>query len=177
MDGPAADRDERWVLLRSHYGFDAFDCQPGIEGAHEKGGVEGDVGRFRRSHLSPTPVVDTLAELNEQIQVWDRADEHRRIGNRIHTVGQDYALDRAALAPLRADRFDTGLSLTPRVGRSSLVRVRMASYSVPARLIHRQVRVSLRASEVVVFDGRRAEVARHPRVVGLHGQASTWITT
>lgn len=46
----------------------------------------------------------------------------------------------------------------------------MASYSVPARLVHRQVRVSLRASEVVVFDGR-AEVARHPRVVARHGQS------
>lgn len=46
----------------------------------------------------------------------------------------------------------------------------MASYSVPARLVHRQVRVSLRASEVVVFDGR-TEVARHPRVVARHGQS------
>ena len=47
--------NQRWVLFRSHYGFDAFYCQPGIEGAHEKGGVEGDVGRFRRTHLSPMP--------------------------------------------------------------------------------------------------------------------------
>lgn len=53
--------------------------------------------------------------------------------------------------------------------RSSLVRVWMASYSVPARFIHRQVRVSLRASAVVIFDGR-TEVARHPRVVAVHGQ-------
>ncbi len=162
--------NDRWVLFRSFYGFDAFYCQPGIEGAHEKGGVEGEVGRFRRCHLSPMPVVDTLAELNERIQVWDRADEHRRVGNRIRTVEQDYALDRAALAPLPTDRFDTGLSLMPRVDRSSLVRVRMASYSVPARFIHRQVRVSLRASEVIVFDGR-TEIARHPRVVAVHGQS------
>ena len=162
--------NERWVLFRSHYGFDAFYCQPGIEGAHEKGGVEGDVGRFRRTHLSPMPVVESLAELNEKIRTWDRADEHRRVGNRIRTVEQDYALDQAALAPLPIERFDPGLTLTPRVDRSSLVRVRMASYSVPARLVHRQVRVSLRASEVVVFDGR-TEVARHPRVVARHGQS------
>ncbi len=36
---------ERWVLFRSHYGFDAFYCKPGVEGAHEKGGVEGEGGR------------------------------------------------------------------------------------------------------------------------------------
>jgi hypothetical protein len=42
------DRDEsqRWVAFRSHYGFDAFYCQPGVEGAHEKGGVEGEVAGF-----------------------------------------------------------------------------------------------------------------------------------
>jgi hypothetical protein len=33
--------NERFVTLRSHYGFDSFYCRPGIEGSHEKGGVEG----------------------------------------------------------------------------------------------------------------------------------------
>ncbi len=37
---------------------------PGIEGAHEKGGVEGEGGRFRRNHLVPMPEVDSLDELN-----------------------------------------------------------------------------------------------------------------
>ena len=35
---------ERFVSLRSHFGYDAFYCQPGQRGAHEKGGVEGDRG-------------------------------------------------------------------------------------------------------------------------------------
>jgi hypothetical protein len=34
--------NERFILLRSHYGFDSFFCQPGKQGAHEKGGVEGE---------------------------------------------------------------------------------------------------------------------------------------
>ena len=46
---------ERFVALRSHYGFDSFFCRPGIVGAHEKGGVEGEIGRFRRRHLVPDP--------------------------------------------------------------------------------------------------------------------------
>lgn len=45
----------RWVTFRSHYGFDSFYCHPGVEGAHEKGGVEGEGGRFRRNHLVPVP--------------------------------------------------------------------------------------------------------------------------
>lgn len=116
------------------------------------------------------PVVDSLAQLNAQIRGWDRADETRRISDRIRTVGQDFAIEQPLLAPVTAERFEPGLSLTPRVNRSSLVRVRMASYSVPARFIGRPVRVSLRASEVIIFDGR-TEIARHARVIALHGQS------
>ena len=59
---------ERWMAFRSHYGFDAFYCQPGAEGAHEKGGVEGEGGRFRRTHCVPMPVVDSIDELNELLE-------------------------------------------------------------------------------------------------------------
>ena len=168
--GRRREENRRWVLFRSHYGFDAFYCEPGIVGAHEKGGVEGEVGRFRRNHLSPMPVIDSLAQLNERIREWDLADDRRRISTRIRTVGQDFAVERPLLAALPAERFDPGLSLTPRVDRSSLISVRMAKYSVPSRLIGRQVRVSLRASELLVFDGR-AVVARHPRVVSRSGES------
>jgi len=46
---------ERWTAFRSHYGLEAFYCQPGFQGAHEKGGVEGQIGWFRRNHLVPVP--------------------------------------------------------------------------------------------------------------------------
>ena len=159
-EGRGRVENDRWVLFRSHYGFDPFYCIPGIDGAHEKGGVEGDVGRFRRTWLSPMPVTDSLDELNTRLSSWDARDEHRRITGKTSTVAADFAADRAALAPLPADWFDPGLVLHPRVDRSSMITVRMARYSVPARLIGRQVRVTLRASELVVFDGRIAG-ARH----------------
>ncbi len=54
---------ERFIALRSHYGFDSFFCIPGKDGAHEKGGVEGEVGRFRRN-LVPVPRVESMEELN-----------------------------------------------------------------------------------------------------------------
>lgn len=66
--------------------------------------------------------------------------------------------------------FDPGQVLHPRVDRSAMVTVRMAKYSVPARLIGRRVRVSLRASELVVFDGRTV-VASHARVVTKGGDS------
>ena len=157
------DENERWVLFRSHYGFDAFYCQPGIDGAHEKGGVEGEVGWFRRNHLTPMPEVATLDELNDKIRAWEHDDNTRRITGHANTIGQDHHAELPHLAPLPADDFDPGLILHPRVDRSALITVRMVKYSVPAHLIGQRVRVSLRASCVVVFEGRTI-VATHPRL-------------
>ena len=55
---------DRFIALRSHYLFSSQFTTPGLEGAHEKGGVEGEVGRYRRNHLVPVPEVADLAELN-----------------------------------------------------------------------------------------------------------------
>ena len=152
----------RWVTFRSHHGFDAFYCNPGVEGAHEKGGVEGEGGRFRRNHLVPVPAVATMAELNERLVGYDLADEHRRIGNRTLSIGTQFAAEAGLLRPLPAETFETGLSLTPRVDRYAQVTVRQCHYSVPARLIGHRVRVVLRASELLLFEGRH-QVARHER--------------
>ncbi|MEV7574480.1 IS21 family transposase [Pseudarthrobacter sp. NPDC089323] len=162
--------NDRWVLFRSFYGFDAFYCQPGIAGAHEKGGVEGEVGWFRRNRLTPMPVTRSLEELNDRIRSREVEDDQRRIDGRIRTIGQDFATEHPFLAPLPAEEFDPGLVLNPRVDRSSMITVRMVKYSVPARFIGRRVRVSLRASEVVVFDGR-AVAARHQRIIAKGGQS------
>ena len=55
---------DRFVAMRSHYLFDSIFTTPGIAGAHEKGGVEGEVGRLRRNHLVPVPEVGSIAQLN-----------------------------------------------------------------------------------------------------------------
>ncbi len=156
---------DRWIAFRSHFDVDAFYCQPGIQGAHEKGGVEGDIGRFRRQHLVPVPEVSSIAELNELIDGYDITDDARRIGARVHTVGEAFAQEKTLLKPLPVEPVETGLWLTPRVDRYGQVTVRSNRYSVPVRLIGRQVRVLLNASDMVVYDGR-SEVARHERLLG-----------
>jgi hypothetical protein len=55
------------AALRSHYLYGSRFTRVGKEGAHEKGGVEGDVDRFRRTYLVPVPEVGSLAELNDLI--------------------------------------------------------------------------------------------------------------
>ncbi|MGH3716131.1 MAG: IS21 family transposase [Micromonosporaceae bacterium] len=162
--GRTRTESDRWVLFRSHMRFEAFYCMPGIEGAHEKGGVEGEVGRFRRNHLVPVPEVANLAELNERLEAIDAAEDDRRLEDRVRTIGQDFGVEQPLLAPLPAEPFEAGRLLTPKVDRYGRVTVRQSHYSVPARFIGRSVRVFLRASEVIVFDGR-TEIARHERSV------------
>jgi hypothetical protein len=84
---------ERFIALRSHYGYDSFFCLPGKEGAHEKGGVEGEIGRFRRRHLVPVPDVASLAELNALIAAADLADDSRVITGRPVTIGAAFAAE------------------------------------------------------------------------------------
>lgn len=55
LKGRDRQESERFTALRSTYGFDSFFCIPGQRGAHEKGGVEGEIGRFRRQSPSPSP--------------------------------------------------------------------------------------------------------------------------
>ncbi|MEV4927795.1 IS21 family transposase [Streptomyces roseoverticillatus] len=154
---------DRWTAFRSHWGIEPFYCRPGIEGAHEKGGVEGQIGYFRRNHLVPLPEVASLAELNAMVDEWDLADEARRLRSRTRTVGEYFAQEQHLLGPLPLEPFETGRWFTPRVDRFSQIHVRGNAYSVPVRFIGHQLRVLLNANDLVVFDGRH-EVTRHERL-------------
>jgi transposase len=156
---------ERFVALRSHYGFESFFCQPGLKGAHEKGGVEGEIGRFRRRHLVPVPKAATLAGLNEHIAVADVADDARVVTGRPITIGAAFAAEREALMALPVEGFDPARLLTARVDKRSRICVRQCYYSVPARYVARRLVVRLSAQAVQVFDGPK-RVAAHERAFG-----------
>jgi len=156
---------ERFIAMRSHYGFDSFFCRPGLVGAHEKGGVEGEIGRFRRRHLVPVPVVASLAELNELIAAADAADDARVITGRPVTVGAAFAAELASLNPLPGEAFDPARLLQARVDNRARVSVRQCYYSVPERFAGRRLPVRLSARTVEILDGATV-VATHQRAVG-----------
>jgi transposase len=152
----------RFVAMRSHYGYDSFFCAPGKEGAHEKGGVEGEIGRFRRRHLTPIPHVGSLQALNAALAAADARDDARRIAGRAETVGQAAAQELPLLRPLPADRFDVALRLSCRVDAKARICIRQSYYSVPARYAGRRLEVRLGATMITVYDGSMI-VAEHPR--------------
>lgn len=155
------------ALDRRSLAAELADRPPDRTGA-EKGGVEGDIGWFRRNHLVPIPEVDSIEELNAMVDAWDRSADDRRISSRAHTIGEHFAAEQPLLAFLPVEEFETGRWFTPRVDRFAQVSVRMNKYSVPARYVGRQVRVLLHASELVVYDGQTV-VARHERLMTKSG--------
>jgi transposase len=165
LKGRDRDEAERFVALRSTYGFESFFCQPGVKGAHEKGGVEGEIGRFRRRHLVPVPKVATLNDLNDLIAAADQLDDSRVITGRPVTVGAAFTAERAALMALPAEPFDPARLLQARVDNRARISVRQNFYSVPARYVARRLDVRLTARTLEVFDGPR-QVAVHQRAFG-----------
>lgn len=159
---------DRFVALRSHYLFASEFCQSGIEGAHEKGGVEGGVGRFRRTHLVPVPVVEDYKALNRRVLDACALDDMRRIDGRQSTILEDWARERPVLLDLPSEPFSTADVKTAGVDTKGCVCVRTNRYSVPIRLAQRRVEYRLHAREIeLVHEGR--VVARHPRLQGRHG--------
>lgn len=154
-----------FIAMRSHYMFDSFFCIPGQDGAHEKGGVENEVGRFRRNHLVPVPEFDSIAELNEFMAACDARDDARRIEGRAATVGVMAAEELPTLRPLPVQGpFDAATVLQVRVDAKARVCVRQAYYSVPARFAGRRAQVRLGARTVtVLIEGRK--VAEHVRAI------------
>lgn len=147
------DENERWVLFRSHYGRRVL-----LPARHRRRPRE----RRRRGRgrmVPPQPPHPHArsrhpGRTQRQDPRLGADDNTRRITGHANTIGQDHHAELPHLAPLPADDFDPGLILHPRVDRSALITVRMVKYSVPAHLIGQRVRVSPRASCVVVFEGR-----------------------
>jgi transposase len=164
LAGRSRTETARWLSFRAHYGFEAFYCQPGPEGAHEKGGIEGEIGRFRRRWFVPVPKVASLAELNARLAEADAAEDARHVAGRPATVGEDFAAERGLLLPLPSEPFATAAAAWPRVDRYARISVGKCRYSVPARLIGSRIRVMLSANELRAFDGP-ALAAAHPRLI------------
>ncbi len=160
---------DRFVALRSHYLFGSQFTTPGPDGAHEKGGVEGEVGRLRRNHLVPVPEPADLAALNAILLAACEADLARRIDGRTGTVGEALAIERPLLLALPAEPFDASEAATPRVDQKSLVTIRQNRYSVPVALAGLKVSARVGAREITISHGGRV-VARHER---LHGKFAT----
>ena len=156
---------ERFIALRTHYGFDSSYCEPGEEGAHEKGGIEGEVGRQRRRFFVPIPKVKSLADLNRAPRGGRPARSrppHRRppADRRRDGRGRPGGTAAAARGPLRLRRGSPRSGSTARPGSASA----SPSTRCPARYAGRQLTARIGGTRIEVADGGTV-VASHERSV------------
>src|SRR5271157_6599176 len=121
----------RFMAFRSHWRFAAEFCNPG-EG-HEKGGIEGEGGYFRRNHLVPVPCVADLDALNALLLSGCRADEARVLDGRTQSVGAALAEERGHLLVRATEGFDLAEVVFPLVDKQGCITVKTNFYSVPIR--------------------------------------------
>ena len=154
---------ERMIAFRSHWGFQSEYCNPAK--GNEKGGVEGEVGRFRRNYLTPVPEVADIDALNERLLAHCIEERNRRINGRTETVGEASLAERGALQPLAAEGFPVEESMYPlTVDGKGRVKVKTNWYSAP---VPAGARVSAWAGPLrvgIVYNNRC--VAEHERCYG-----------
>lgn len=165
LRGREREQTERFIALRGHFVFDAMFCKPGKEGAHEKGGVEGGRGRFRREYLTPVPAFDDLEAYTAYLLACCARDDLRVMEDRVETVAEAWGREIPVLDALPAGFFETDVVGTGRVDTHGRLKVANNRYSVPIGLHGLAVEVRLGAGEVRFFHKGR-EVARHDRLVG-----------
>jgi transposase len=159
LRGSQREETERFIAFRSHWGFQSEFCTPG-EG-HEKGGVEGENGYYRRNHLVPLPKVRSWDELNAFLLEQCQRDEQRVIGERSQSVGAGMCLEREHLLPLAEEGFELASIHFPTVNTSGCVRVLTNFYSTPAP-VGREVQVKVYAADVEIWSEGKC-IARHER--------------
>lgn len=159
LKGHKREETIRFIAMRSHWGFNAEFCNP--KKGNEKGGVEGEVGYFRRNHLVPIPIVKDFAELNEQLLKACHQDQERMIGEREQNVGQGMLKEQGYLQALPTEDFEVAEVSFCIVDSKSCVKVRGNWYSVPLR-VGLKARVQVLPAYIEVW-AEAALVARHER--------------
>lgn len=164
LRGHRREETERFIAFRSHWRFRSEFCRPAE--AHEKGGVENEVGTFRRNHWVPVPKARDLTELNDRLLGGCRADERRTIAGRAQSIGTALLIERGHLLPLATEPFELAETSFPTVNHLGCVKARTNAYSVPVAA-GTTVQVKLRPATVEVWHGDR-RVAVHERCYERH---------
>ena len=159
LRGKRREETTRFVAFRSHWRFASEFCTPGA--GHEKGGVEGEVGYFRRNHWVALPEAQNLEELNGYLLACCQQDQRRQIEGSSQRVGSALLAEQVHLLPLVPEPFDLTERSWVTVDGLGCVRVRTNRYSAPL-VPGAKVEAHLTASHIEIRQGG-ACVARHER--------------
>ncbi|TWU21418.1 Mu transposase domain-containing protein [Bythopirellula polymerisocia] len=149
-----------FLRLKSHYLFESHFCL--VRRANEKGHVENLVGYCRRNFLVPIPKVNTLTELNEELERRCRVDLDRTLRGKSASKRELLREELAKMLDLPRQAFDARRVTGASANSLSLVQYDTNRYSVPVKYAHRQITIVASVDEVrLTFQGEL--IARHSR--------------
>lgn len=154
-----------FTALKAHYLFEARFCNPGIDGAHEKGLVESLVGYARRNFFVPMPRVSSLDELNAGLRQKCLAECERCVGRRDESVGELWDREKKDMLPLPRYPMDCCRTVFARVNTQGLVQFEKARYSVPVSHVGDTVTLKVYWDRIVVTY-REKVLTEHRRLYG-----------
>ena len=157
---------ERMMAFRSHWGFRSEYCRPAR--GNEKGGVEMELGWFRRNWLVPVPESIDLDSFNTWLFARCVEAQQHVVSGRNVVVGAAMREEQSHLLPLVAEGFEISETIYPVIvdgyGR---VKVKGNWYSTP---LYPGSRVTARVWPAHIEVRRDGEFAvRHERSYG-HGR-------
>jgi transposase len=103
LQGKKRQEQQAFKEFHSYNLFESHYCTPGQ--AHEKGGVENDVGYAQRNFFSPIPEVDTFEELNAFLRQACLQDAQRRTRGQKEQVADLWKAEQAFFLPLPASDY------------------------------------------------------------------------
>jgi len=137
--GKHAKSQEYYKALSAHYVFTPEYCN--ISKGNEKGLVENLVGWSRRNILVPIPRVSDMNELNGILKKSCMEYRTHNIKGQKMSVGESFQLESKALLALPKYSYDPAKRVLAKVNDFSTVRFHKNNYSVPAKLVGKEVTV------------------------------------
>jgi transposase len=151
--------------FRCHYGFEVRFCNP--DSGHEKGNVERKVAFTRRNLFVPVPSFTDVLDYNREL-----LDRHRTKAAEPHykkgvPIGELFAADRAALAPLPQRPFDVcRYERATADGYGKVTLDGRHRYSTCPEFAKQEVVLGVRAHTVDVLDSEGRVIVTHRRSFG-----------
>lgn len=156
--------NDQFSEFSKHYGFDVFVCLPGDK--ERKGKVERPFDYFEKAFL-PTRIFHSFEDLNSQIDRWLSGLEGPGEGNlRKHGTTREVPYERWLeekdyLYPLPATDHVPREVEERIVGPDLTISVLGNLYTVPPAVKGKKVWVSIGEGDLLVYDPKGEEVARH----------------
>jgi transposase len=137
LEGKQRQEQQSFKEFRSYYLFESYYCTPAQ--AHEKGGVENDIGYAQRNFFSPIPEVESFEELNAFLHQACIQDAQRRTRGQKEMVVQLWKAERNCLLPLPARDYPACTTRIVRANGYLQVDFDTNRYSVPYQYRDKQL--------------------------------------